>query len=105
MEALYDGLRHFAQQLVQNGMLPDSLQYTFMLNALMAGLIIGPLLGMIGTAVVAKRMAFFSTAIGNSALTGIAIGIFINDIFSIPILFLPLKFKVILCFPPGSDET
>ena len=80
MDILYDSIRHFVQQMVQGGLLPSSLQYTFMLNALMAGLIIGPLLGMVGTAVVAKRMAFFSTAIGNSALTGIAIGIYIDQV-------------------------
>lgn len=56
-------------------------QYDFMKNAFLAILIISPLLGLIGTMVVNNKMAFFSDALGHSALTGIAIGsiIGIND--------------------------
>ena len=51
------------------------LSYDFMKNALLAVLIIGPLFGLLGTMVVSKKMAFFSDALGHSALTGIAIGV------------------------------
>ncbi|ATW27654.1 metal ABC transporter permease [Candidatus Formimonas warabiya] len=47
----------------------------FMLNALLAVLLVTPLFGMLGTMVVNNRMAFFSDTIGHSALTGIAIGV------------------------------
>lgn len=47
----------------------------FMKNALLAVLLVTPLFGMIGTMVVNNRMAFFSDALGHSALTGIAIGV------------------------------
>jgi zinc transport system permease protein len=47
----------------------------FMKNALLAVLLVTPLFGMLGTMVVNKRMAFFSDALGHSALTGIAIGV------------------------------
>lgn len=47
----------------------------FMKNALLAILLVSPLFGMIGTMVVNNRMAFFSDALGHSALTGIAIGV------------------------------
>jgi zinc transport system permease protein len=48
--------------------------YTFMKNALLAILIITPLFGIMGTMIVNNRMAFFSDALGHSALTGIALG-------------------------------
>ncbi|MBB2181964.1 metal ABC transporter permease [Lachnospiraceae bacterium MD1] len=49
-------------------------EYDFMKNALLAILIITPLFGILGTMIVNNRMAFFSDALGHSALTGIAIG-------------------------------
>lgn len=49
--------------------------YTFMRNALLAILLITPLLGLCGTMVVHKQMAYFSDALGHSALTGIAVGV------------------------------
>ena len=49
--------------------------YTFMKNALLAMLLITPLFGLLGTMAVDNKMAFFSDALGHSALTGIAIGV------------------------------
>ena len=49
-------------------------EYDFMKNALLAVLIITPLFGILGTMIVNNRMAFFSDALGHSAITGIAIG-------------------------------
>ncbi len=51
------------------------IQYDFMKNALIAMVIITPLLGILGTMIVNNRMAFFSDALGHSAFTGIAVGI------------------------------
>lgn len=51
------------------------LNYTFMKNALLAMILITPLFGMLGTMAVDNKMAFFSDALGHSALTGIAIGV------------------------------
>lgn len=53
----------------------EFLHYTFMKNALLAMLLITPLFGMLGTMAVDNKMAFFSDALGHSALTGIALGI------------------------------
>lgn len=53
----------------------DYIQYDFMKNALLAVLIIAPLFGLLGTMIVNNRMAFFSDALGHSALTGMAVGI------------------------------
>lgn len=50
------------------------IQYDFMKNALLAVLIITPLFGILGTMIVNNKMAFFSDALGHSALTGVAIG-------------------------------
>ena len=49
--------------------------YDFMINALLAVLIIAPLFALLGTMIVHKRMAFFSDALGHSAFTGIAVGV------------------------------
>ena len=46
-----------------------------MRNALIAVLIITPLFGIMGTMIVNKKMAYFSDALGHSALTGIAVGV------------------------------
>ncbi len=49
-------------------------EYEFMQNALFAILLITPLFGIVGTVIVNNKMAFFSDALGHSALTGIAVG-------------------------------
>ena len=51
------------------------LRYGFMKNALLAILLIAPLFGMLGTMAVDNKMAFFSEALGHSALTGVALGV------------------------------
>ena len=53
----------------------DFVSYDFMKNALLAILVMTPLFGILGTMIVNNKMAFFSDALGHSALTGIAIGI------------------------------
>lgn len=51
------------------------LDYEFMKSALVAVLVITPLFGLLGTMIVNKKMAYFSDALGHSALTGIAVGV------------------------------
>ncbi len=51
------------------------LKYDFMKYAFLAVLIITPLFGLMGTMIVNRKMAFFSDALGHSALTGIAVGV------------------------------
>lgn len=50
-------------------------QYDFMRYALWAVLLMVPLLALLGTLVANNRLAFFSDALGHSALTGVAIGV------------------------------
>ena len=60
---------------IMEKLLPFSwVEYNFMKNALLAIIIITPLFGILGTMVINNRMAFFSDALGHSALTGIAVG-------------------------------
>ncbi|MCR5288927.1 MAG: metal ABC transporter permease [Treponema sp.] len=54
------------------------LEPTFMKNALLAIIFAGPLFGILGSVVVANRMAFFSDAIGHSVLTGVALGVILG---------------------------
>ena len=50
-------------------------EFEFMRNALLALLLLSPLLALLGTMAVNQQMAFFSDALGHSALTGIGLGI------------------------------
>jgi zinc transport system permease protein len=50
----------------------------FMKNALLGVLLVTPIFGLLGTMIVSNRMAFFSDAIGHSALTGIALGVILG---------------------------
>ena len=52
----------------------EMLHWDFMKNALLAILILAPLLGLTSTMIVTGKMSFFSDALGHSAFTGIAIG-------------------------------
>lgn len=60
--------------------------YKFMVNALLAVVLIAPLMGILGTMAVNNKMAFFSDALGHSAFTGIALGVLLgieNEIVSL----------------------
>ncbi len=81
---LIDWLRQTLLGWAAAGHLPAALSYGFVINALLAGLIIGPILGGLGTLVVVKRFAFFSEAVGHSALTGVAIGILLGEPYTGP---------------------
>lgn len=53
-------------------------QHQFMQHAFLAILLMTPLLGLLGTVIVQKKMAFFSDALGHSAITGIGIGVILG---------------------------
>jgi len=84
MTAFYTWLRETLMALSDSGALPSIFYYEFVVNALLCSIVIGPLLGCVGTMIVAKRMAFFSQAIGNAALTGVAIGVLIGESYTAP---------------------
>lgn len=62
--------------------------YEFLINALLASMMIGPLLGLLGTLVVVKRLAFLSEAVGHSVLTGVSIGILLGEPVESPLISL-----------------
>ncbi|WP_449433741.1 metal ABC transporter permease [Pseudomonas putida] len=80
----YEVFRQLVQEWANAGYLPEALAYGFVVNALLAGLMIGPVLGGLGTLVVVKRFAFFSEAVGHAALTGVAIGILLGEPYTGP---------------------
>lgn len=53
----------------------EAFEWTFMKNALLALLLLTPLLALLGTMAVNQQMAFFSDALGHSTLTGIGLGV------------------------------
>ena len=69
-------------------------EYTFMKNALIA-----IIFAILGTMIVNNKMAFFSDALGHSALTGIAIGMVlgISDM-NISMIFFAIVFALLLNF-------
>lgn len=55
--------------------LPQSYQYAFVARGIVAVLLLAPLLGGLSHLVVARRLAFLSTTLGQAALTGLTIGV------------------------------
>ena len=84
---------------VMDVLLPlEALQFSFMKNAFLAILLLTPLLGLLGTMAVNQQMAFFSDALGHSALTGIGLGIVLgvgNDLLSM--LVFGIVWALLIC--------
>lgn len=75
------------------------LQYDFMRYAFLAILIITPLFGLLGTMIVNRKMAFFSDALGHSALTGIAVGVVLGvNNTNISMVVFAIVFALLLNF-------
>ena len=76
----------------------EAYQYNFMKNAFLAVLLLTPLLGLLGTMAVNHQMAFFSDALGHSALTGIGLGIILglrNDL--VAMLVFGIIWAILIC--------
>lgn len=64
---------------VMDAILPfECFRFAFMKNALLALLLLTPLLALLGTMAVNRRMAFFSDALGHSALAGVGLGMLLG---------------------------
>ena len=84
---------------VLDAILPlEAYHYAFMKNAFLAVLLLTPLLGLLGTMAVNHQMAFFSDALGHSALTGIGLGIILglrNDL--VAMLVFGIIWAILIC--------
>ena len=77
----------------------EFIDYTFMKNALIAIVLISPIFAILGTMIVNNKMAFFSDALGHSALTGIAIGMLLGfSNINISMIFFAIIFALLLNF-------
>jgi zinc transport system permease protein len=77
----------------------EFIDYTFMKNALLAIILITPIFAILGTMIVNNKMAFFSDALGHSALTGIAIGMLLGiSNINISMIFFAVIFALLLNF-------
>jgi len=82
-------------------------KFTFMKNALLGILLVTPMFGLLGTMVVNNKMAFFSDALGHSALTGIALGIIWkigNPLWSMLFFSILLTFAIIQVKNAGTSS-
>jgi zinc transport system permease protein len=78
------GFYRWVGDLAQAGWLPDAFQYPFLIRGFFCALILAPILGGLSHLVVTRRMAFFSAALGQAALTGVAIGLLIGEPLNAP---------------------
>ena len=77
----------------------EFMQYTFMKNALVAIILVTPIFAVLGTMIVNNEMAFFSDALGHSALTGIAIGMVLGiSNINLSMIFFAIIFALLLNF-------
>ena len=90
MEAVYG---------VMDTLLPlEAFRFSFMKNAFLAVLLLTPLLGRLGTMAVNHQMAFFSDALGHSAITGIGLGMLLglrNDL--VALLVFGTVWAILIC--------
>jgi zinc transport system permease protein len=59
-------------------------EYPFLVRGLVCVLLLAPLLGGLSHLVVARRMAFFSAALGQAAITGVCVGLLIGEPLNSP---------------------
>ena len=70
--------------LARSGLLPSDFQYPFLVRGSLCVLLLAPILGGLSHLVVTRRMAFFSAALGQAALTGVAVGLLLGESLSAP---------------------
>ena len=84
---------------LMDALLPlEVFRFSFMKNAFLAVLLLTPLLGLLGTMAVNHQMAFFSDALGHSAITGIGLGMILglrNDLLAL--LVFGILWAILIC--------
>lgn len=75
----------------------EFISYGFMKNAIIALIFITPIFAILGTMIINNKMAFFSDALGHSALTGIAIGTLFGIMnTNVSMIFFAIIFAILL---------
>jgi zinc transport system permease protein len=80
METFYAWVAAWARA----GWLPADFQYAFLVRGVLCVLVLAPVLGGLSHLVVARRMAFFSAALGQAALTGLSIALLLGEPLNAP---------------------
>ncbi len=62
----------------------DLFDYPFLVRGFLCVMLLAPLLGGISHLVVARRMAFFSAALGQAAITGVCVGLLLGEPLNAP---------------------
>lgn len=75
MNAFYEWLAALATR----GVIPEIFQYAFFVRGVLSVVLLAPLLGGVSHLVVARRLSFFSAALGQAALTGLSIGLVLGE--------------------------
>jgi zinc transport system permease protein len=78
------GFYSWVAGLAERGVLPSDFQYPFLIRGFLCVLVLAPILGGLSHLVVTRRMAFFSAALGQAALTGVAIGLLLGEPLNAP---------------------
>ncbi len=81
---MIDGLSALLRALAARGFLPEAFGFAFVVRGLLAVVVLAPLLGGISHLVVARRLAFFSAALGHAALTGVSLGLLAGESIAAP---------------------
>lgn len=63
-------------------------EFRFLQHALLAVLLLCPLLGLLGTLAVGSRMAFFADAVAHASLTGLALGVLLGAASPLPVMLV-----------------
>jgi zinc transport system permease protein len=79
IDVVVDHLTRALAALAAAGVLPPAFAHGFLARALLAVLLVTPLFGALGVLVTARRLAFFSTALGQAAMAGVAVGVALGE--------------------------
>src|SRR5687768_18586190 len=69
---------------LHDSFMSDFFAYPFLVRGFICVMLLAPLLGGLSHLVVARRMAFFSAALGQAAITGVCVGLLIGEPLNAP---------------------
>ena len=75
----------------------------FIINAIISGIGIALITGLLGCFVIWKKMAYFGDSLGHSSIFGVGIGITIGLDYNISILLIILAFALLFTYLQSKD--